>query len=140
MPLLEMPAHGVARFLCDAASCAGELLLWGVGRRKRMRVAGSSMRPTMAPGDHLFYRRAGAGLAAIGSVVVLRHTQSPCGFMVKRVRGHLPGGLWVASDGVGMGSERLGLIPMRDVVGLVTARIGEGGYQRMSLNHTGARP
>jgi len=132
MPQLDAPARRALRFMRNVSGCAGELLLWAMGRRERMRVAGQSMRPTMEAGDHLFFRRLGESWAPVGSVVVLRHEASPCGFLVKRVRAHRERGLWVASDGVGVGSERLGLIAVHDVVGLVTSRVGARGFQRVS--------
>jgi nickel-type superoxide dismutase maturation protease len=104
-----------------------ELLLWLVRRRRRVRVVGRSMVPTLAPGDEVLvdpnaYRH---GPPARGDLVVLAHPQDSRTTLVKRVAS-------VGGDGrcrvVGdnppesTDSRHFGLVPYGDLQGRVACR------------------
>jgi nickel-type superoxide dismutase maturation protease len=68
--------------------------LWTLGRRRRYRIRGGSMRPTLRPGDHVLidpsaYRHRSP---MVGDVVLARHPYHRDIEMVKRVDGTLPDG------------------------------------------------
>jgi len=72
----------------------GELLLWMLRLRRRLRVVGTSMQPVLNDGDEVLlapraYRRRPPGH---GDVVVARHPQRPDLLIIKRIAG-------IATDG-----------------------------------------
>lgn len=106
-----------------------QIFLWGVGRRRRFRVVGISMEPTLKEGDHLFVSRAtpgGGSPLQEGNVVVVRHPRDPSQVLVKRVErlGHQ--GLWLRGDNpVGTDSRQFGPVELTQVLGVVRGYIGD---------------
>ena len=87
------------------------------------RVTGPSMSPTVRHGDRLLARRLSAGARVRpGDVVLARFPARPELLVVKRVRGPVPGGVWVEGDNplVTDDSRAFGVAV---VVGLVVARL-----------------
>ncbi|MFV0524645.1 MAG: nickel-type superoxide dismutase maturation protease [Acidimicrobiales bacterium] len=70
----------IHRPLLDAGA---ELLAWAGGRRRRYRVTGASMEPTLHAGEQMLV--ADGGRPRPGDVVVARHPERPDLVVVKRV-------------------------------------------------------
>lgn len=104
-----------------------DFLLWLVRRRRRVRVVGRSMVPTLAPGDEVLvdphaYRNR---LPALGDLVVLAHPQDPGTTLVKRVASVAADGLCrVVGDNPreSTDSRHFGLVPHGEIVGRVSCR------------------
>ena len=106
-----------------------ELVSWAVGRRARFRVAGASMAPTLAAGDHILVDLGAYRSAAPrpGEVVLARHPYRTDVRMVKRVAA-------VAEDGrcalagdnpdESADSRSFGWVPRGLVLGRVVLRLG----------------
>jgi nickel-type superoxide dismutase maturation protease len=63
------------------------------------RVTGPSMSPTVRHGDRLLVRRLRPGRTVpVGTVVLARFPARPELLVVKRVRRHVSGGVWVEGD------------------------------------------
>jgi len=97
----------------------------GLGRRRRVRVADDSMRPTLEPGDRLLvdtgaYRDRSP---SPGDVVVLVDPDLPSRWLVKRVRSvdAATGAVDVRGDAtdVARDSRRFGPVPLGSLVGRV---------------------
>lgn len=74
--------------------CWPELLVWLLGRRRRVRITGHSMEPVLRPGDHVLVRALSRDEPppAPGELVWVRHPTRSELLMVKRVRAVLPDG------------------------------------------------
>jgi phage repressor protein C with HTH and peptisase S24 domain len=79
------------------------------------------MRPTLAAGDRLLVRH--RRLPRTGEVVVARLADGTVA--VKRAAEQRPGGWWLLSvnPAEGVDSRHRGVVPERDVVGVVLARL-----------------
>ncbi|MGI9605176.1 MAG: nickel-type superoxide dismutase maturation protease [Acidimicrobiales bacterium] len=107
-----------------------DLVRWAMRRRQRFVVAGSSMQPTIEPGDVVLvdttaYR---AAIPANDDVVVLRHPRNDELAIVKRV--HYVddfGRTYLLSDNNSEidaeDSRRFGLVEPHNLVGRVTSRL-----------------
>jgi nickel-type superoxide dismutase maturation protease len=101
--------------------------LWALGRRRRYRIDGGSMRPTLSSGDHVLvdpgaYR---SSPPRVGDVVLARHPFRRDVEMVKRVRDTLPGARFVlAGDNPAEStdSRTLGSVPLELIRGRVVLR------------------
>jgi len=100
------------------------LLKWLLGRRRRFRVDGRSMLPTLAPGDHVFVDP--RARYARGDVIVAQHPFKSDVVLVKRV-GDIgdDGRVELLSDNPAEGSDSrtLGRVAPGQVFGAVVARI-----------------
>ena len=105
-----------------------ELLLWLTRRRRRLRVNGASMLPTLAPGDTVLVdpRAYHGRVPAIGDLVAARHPRQPDIEIVKRVAVlEASGECYLLSDNPSEGtdSRSFGAIPQGLILGRVTSRI-----------------
>ncbi len=102
-----------------------EVLAWAAGRRRRMRIDGRSMVPTLDDGDHVLVdpgRR-----PEVGDVVAARPRPLAGTAVVKRVTMVTgDGGCLLASDNRAEGSEaeRWGVVPADRIDGVVTVDLG----------------
>lgn len=106
--------------MADRFYAVGELWLWVRGRRRRLRVSGESMAPTLEPGQFVLYQPGAA--FDVGDVVVARHPVQPIE-IVKRVTAIDSIGLVeLSSDNAAVGSDSrtFGRIETDRVVGTVT--------------------
>ncbi|MEM7127090.1 MAG: nickel-type superoxide dismutase maturation protease [Chloroflexota bacterium] len=109
-----------------------ELLLIFIGRRRRFRVTGNSMYPTLEV-DNVVLIDEGAyrhRLPAVGDIVVAYHPHRPNLRVVKRVQ-------TISSDGqcflIGdnpspsesTDSRSFGVIPLKNIIGQVTSKLKE---------------
>jgi nickel-type superoxide dismutase maturation protease len=109
-----------------------QLGLWTVGRRRRYRIRGASMRPTLSPGDQVLidpsaYRR---HAPRVGDVVLARHPYRRDVEMVKRIDGTLPDGrLLLAGDNPDESTDgrTLGAISPDLLRGQVVLRLSAAG-------------
>ncbi len=101
----------------------GELIRWAVGRRKRFRVDGRSMRPDLDDGDHVLVRMSNRAIA--GNIVVCRHPFKTDVYLIKRVEGVNAEGMMLRGDNraESTDSSQLGRIPWVHLVGCVTFKI-----------------
>lgn len=90
----------------------------------RIRVAGSSMEPTLREGDRVV-SRAGGRPVAPGDVVVARRPDRPGLLVVKRVVRREPDGWWLEGDNPAESddSRLFGTVPDRLVLARVVARV-----------------
>jgi len=107
-----------------------EFVLWTIRRRRRVRVTGESMEPTLHAGEVIFvdtnaYTRTPP---APGDIVVARHPQQPAIEIVKRVE-FTDGGVYLRSDNAdesnASDSRRFGLVPLDHVLGRVSSKIAQ---------------
>ena len=99
-----------------------ELLAWALRRRRRFRVAGRSMCPTLAPGDLVFL--APHRVPQVGDLVVARHPSRTDQWWVKRVAERREGDrLWLVGDNPSEStdSRTQGAVPPALVRGTVTS-------------------
>lgn len=100
------------------------LLLWLMGRRRRYRITGGSMRPILSPGDQILvdplaYTETGP---KVGDIVVARHLYRTDVWMVKRVVGVLDDGrCFLAGDNPdeSTDSRLFGAVPRSLILGRV---------------------
>lgn len=105
-----------------------QICLWALGRRRRYRIDGASMRPTLEPGDHVLvdpraYRRRPP---RIGDVVLARHPYRRGVEVVKRLGATLPDGrLLLAGDNPeeSTDSRAFGAVPIDRLRGRVVLRL-----------------
>ncbi len=93
----------------------------------RVRVAETSMQPTLQPGDRLIVLR--WSRARAGDLVVLRDPAYPERLLVKRVAGRTADGSYVVeADNANVGSDTRHLGPLAHdlLVGKVVWRYGRG--------------
>lgn len=106
--------------MTDTAFAVGEFWAWARGRRRRLRVLGESMVPTLDDGHYVLYEPDAS--FQVGDVVVARHPSQAIE-IVKRVVSVDPAGLVeLASDNkaVGTDSRSFGRIDVDGVLGTVT--------------------
>ncbi len=101
-----------------------ELVLWGLRRRRRYRVKGGSMVPTLAAGD--FVLADPKGPISTGTVVVAEHPDGKGLVVVKRVAEVTADGLDLRGDAPAdsTDSRTWGPISPSRVLGTVTSRTG----------------
>ena len=105
-----------------------DLLLWGLRRRKRYRVVGSSMLPTLRPDQQVLvdvgaYRRR---RPTPGEIVVARHPFRSDMKLIKRVEAVEPdGGLRLVGDNpaASTDSRSLGIVAPQFLEGRVQCRL-----------------
>ena len=107
-----------------------DLFLWLVGRRRRVRVEGRSMLPTLMPGDHLLVDPLAfeAALPWEGAIVIARHPLE-AREIVKRVGSVEGDRIWLSSDNPDEGSDSrtFGAVSPCSILGQVVARVGSVG-------------
>jgi nickel-type superoxide dismutase maturation protease len=107
-----------------------EFVLWTLRQRRRVRITGESMEPTLHADEVIFVdvRAYLSTSPAPGDVVVARHPQQPSIEIVKRVE-FTDGGVYLRSDNVdatnAADSRRFGLVPLDHVVGRVSSKIAQ---------------
>ena len=105
-----------------------DLLLWGLRLRRRYRVVGNSMLPTLTEGQQVLVDpRAYRDRSPMpGEVVVVRHPHSNHMKLIKRVAALEPdGGLRVVGDNpsASTDSRTLGIVPPQLLLGRVQCRL-----------------
>ncbi|MFT7669463.1 MAG: nickel-type superoxide dismutase maturation protease [Planctomycetota bacterium] len=104
-----------------------DFILWLFGRRRRFRVEGRSMLPTLQPADHLLVNpRAYRGQApSAGDIVIALHPLEERE-LVKRIERVENGRVWLLSDNPleGMDSRSFGPINLDSVRGQVLCKLG----------------
>lgn len=105
-----------------------DLLLWGLRLRRRYRVTGSSMLPTLTQGQQVLVDpRAYRNRSPVpGEVVVVRHPHRSDMKLIKRVASVEPGGgLRVVGDNpaASTDSRTLGIVPPQLLLGRVQCRL-----------------
>ncbi len=125
------------------------LLLWLVGRRRRYRIRGGSMRPTLSPGDQILvdplaYTQTGP---KEGDIVVTRHLYRTDVWMVKRVVGVLEDGrFFLVGDNPDESTDSrfFGTVPRSLILGRVVFRLPRfplsRGWQRSDGGWLGRPP
>lgn len=108
---VPVPAVGLTEFLC-----------WIIGLRKRTRINGNSMAPTLRHGDTVLIQRISE--AVPGDIVVCRHPFQTNTRIIKRVANTSIEGLFLRGDNPpeSTDSESLGRVPWKHLQGRVTAR------------------
>ncbi len=105
------------------ANAVVELGAWALGRRRRLRVSGQSMQPTLVDGDYLLAKPVPVSTLAVldGKMVIAKHPHTGVE-IVKRVESVRPGGLWLLSDNPAEGSDsrRFGIVNPESVTDVVT--------------------
>ena len=104
-----------------------ELLLWLIRLRRRVRVAGASMIPTLVPGDEVLVdtRAFRKKAPAIGDIVVAHRPDRQEVILIKRVVGyHSDGRLILAGDNPTASTDSFdfGPVSQAQVNGKVTSR------------------
>lgn len=107
-----------------AASTNRDLLLWLLGRRRRLRVTGESMLPHLPPGQEVLSLapRHDGRPPQIGDVVVIRHPGQPETLIVKRIAHMLPDGDYVLlgdNPAASTDSRNFGPVPADKILGRV---------------------
>lgn len=104
-----------------------ELAAWVLRRRKRMRVSGASMEPTLREGDVVFVDISAYSDARPpdGDVVVAIHPRNPQLKIIKRVEFSDDRGIYLRSDNSdepsAADSRSFGMVPDKLIIGRVTA-------------------
>lgn len=109
------------------ASTTRELLLWLLGRRRRLRVTGESMLPHLPPGQEVLTvsPRQDGRPPQVGDVVVIRHPGQPETLILKRIDHRLPGGEYVLlgdNPAVSTDSRDFGPVTREQILGRVVCR------------------
>ena len=98
------------------------LLLLLSGLRRRYRVDGDSMRPTLAPDDVVIYQpiHANNKLLNTGCVVVIRHPLQPATLIIKRLVAFSSKGLELRGDNepASTDSRHFGLVNRDQLLGI----------------------
>lgn len=107
-------------------SSTKELLLWALRRRRRFRVVGASMLPTLRAGEEVLLDTHAYDHAVpqVGDIVVAYHPEQPDLKIIKRVGEVLEKGLFLNSDNPSAGSDsrQFGVVGLDRVVGRVNGR------------------
>ncbi len=103
-----------------------DLLRWLVGRRRRYRVTGTSMVPTLQPGDHLLIDEHAYDerLPLVGEIVVATHPTTAPLILTKRVTACDRERVWLGSDhpDAGTDSRHFGPVARLHLIGRVTTQ------------------
>jgi len=103
-----------------------ELLLWLLRRRRRFRVVGASMLPTLRAGEEVLLDTHAYDHVApqVGDIVVAYHPEQPDLKIIKRVGEVLANGLFLNSDNPSAGSDsrQFGVVGLDRIVGRVNGR------------------
>jgi len=98
------------------------LILLLSGRRRRCRVDGDSMRPTLAANDVVIFQpiHADNKLLKMGCVVVARHPLQPAKLIIKRLVAFNSNGLELRGDNepASTDSRHFGLVPRNQLLGI----------------------
>ncbi len=105
-----------------------ELLLWLLRKRKRFKVMGNSMLPSLKPGEEILvnlsaYRKS---LPQVGDVVVAIHPDRPNFEIVKRVKIIKENGYcFLIGDNAleSSDSRSFGFVNLENLIGKVTSRL-----------------
>jgi len=105
-----------------------DVLLWLLGRRRRLRVAGRSMVPLLQPGEEVLiapraYRHS---LPQSGDIVVARHPHTPDLLLIKqvaRVDSEIGCILLGCNPAESTDSRQFGPVPPAALVGQVVCRL-----------------
>ena len=114
--------------LARAGATWTEWLGWLLRRRRHHVVRGDSMRPTLAPGDHILmnpsaYRHQPP---SVGDIVVAQHPFERARLLVKRVTSiDANGRCFITGDNPdeSTDSHALGALPLNLILGRVTRRL-----------------
>ena len=100
-----------------------ELLLWTLRRRRRFRVKGTSMTPTLTDGQHVLVRP--ATRAEPMDVVICRHPFKTDHVLIKRVTEVSDDGMILAGDNPqsSTDSQGFGRVPWKHLRGTVTSKM-----------------
>lgn len=100
-------------------AATSELSLWAIGRRRRLRVSGASMEPTLRDGEFVLVDP--SGRPTVGAVVVARPVAMRVD-VVKRVGSTADSAFELVSDNVeaGTDSRTWGLVDRAAIDGVVT--------------------
>ena len=118
------PLRDMNQYLELKSSSSTELLLWLLGRRWRVRVAGNSMLPNLTANTELLVNR--NQRPVVGDVVVARHPQQAELKIVKRVAKSTPNGYWLLGDNPAESNDSrdFGWIAESAILGVATGRFG----------------
>ncbi len=105
-----------------------ELLLWILRLRKRFRVRGASMLPTLKEGDIIFYdpRAYRQQFPVMDDIVIVQHPARSELKIVKRVENVTSDGrVFIIGDNVAetTDSRDFGHVPVDEILGRVTSRL-----------------
>ena len=108
-----------------------QLTLWAVGRRRRFRITGNSMRPELVPGDQVLVdpRAYHNHSPVVGDLVLARHPYRRDIHIVKRVHGHDPSGrVRVHGENASESTDSriFGALPRALILGCVVLRLPVG--------------
>lgn len=112
------------RFSKKQVHAFGEIGLWVIRRRRRVRVTGRSMEPTLYSGDYVFVD-VDAELK-VDDIVVARHPRLPDQRIIKRLAGFGPTStVDLRSDNPQHGTDSAvwGPVPVSNIEGVVTLHI-----------------
>ena len=106
-----------------AAVSVRELLLWLFRKRKRVRVDGNSMSPTLQDGDHVLIRS--QARAEPNDIVLCRHPYKKTVQVIKRVESADECGAFLLGDAPqeSTDSRSFGVVPWNKLVGVVTIKL-----------------
>ena len=104
-----------------------DLFLWMIRKRRRFLVDGSSMLPTLRPGESLmvkdgYYKHK---QPQIGDIVLLRHPNQDELFIVKRILKIEKEGVFLIGDNhrESTDSRHFGLVSVENLIAKVTSKI-----------------
>ncbi len=116
--------HRFLSIVTNVVFAVGELWAWARGNRRRVRVSGRSMLPTLSADDHILIRTI---TPSVGDVVVADHPDpGRSTLLVKRLDSALPSGaLVLRSDNPdeGTDSRSFGPVAADSVIGVATLRL-----------------
>ncbi len=116
--------HRFLSIVTNVGFAVGELWAWTRGNRRRVRVSGRSMLPTLSEGDHILIRTA---TPSVGDIIVVDHPDPERStLLVKRLDSALPSGaLVLRSDNPdeGTDSRSFGPVAAESVLGVATLRL-----------------
>ena len=100
-----------------------ELFLWLCRRRKRVRVDGGSMQPTLNDGDHVLVRT--QTKARPNEIVLSLHPYKKNVRLIKRVESTDDAGAFLLGDAPSEStdSRSFGYVPWSHIVGVVTSKL-----------------